>query len=962
MPKRLAQAYNEESEGDMGIGKKTAGIAIAAVIASFALSIPSAAAVPDTFSASANVENATGIAQTLSTIEHSPPDTRQNAVSSQAMQQDIELQDNDINGANVNGTDVNGEQAGVQHMENSAAREQDSSQQQPVDQSTSQIGESAIVTDIDQTEETVVDLNSESADMQSPDTQSAGENGTEESQSEKLTAQSGEAVALAASMPIMCTAGTVYSVSSGGQLRQITNGIVTAVGTAASNVSSFNGVGIGSGGGSVYAYERTNNDQTMTLYQYNVTTGAWAKVPNLSAYNTTLSNNGNYSGSLVAGAVDLSTGNYFFGGFQTTSSASGPGTRYSQVFKIWQYTPSSNSIVYKGYVTTISNSSSQPGATNGDMAFDANGNIFIVRGSGSTTTVFSVTAANLAAAVGGAITSSGSNSFTTTSDVNGIAFDASGKAYLGAGSTIESFNMPDWSNKTTVTNGLSSSTDLASCSSPATVTLEKVVNGRVNSTDQFTLVLKDGPTELGKATTEGTANGVQSERVGPQPTVRNKTLTFSESAAGTTNINQYVSTWQCVVDGTTQLASGEGMSGSVTIPTTGSAVLCRFTNSPLVAHVNVTKTVLDAGGGNSQPGVGWTVGSNTSATQGTASQSPAGSQQTGTDGKASWSLTYDKPDSLASVHVNETQQTGYAFVSGQCVVKDNNGAAVGNAISIPSESGVDITGVKPGYTVDCSFTNRLQKASLTIIKTIDATFGGSAKPDDFKLTATPEGKTAIAFTSNETQDVDPGTYAIGETLLPGYEQDGVVACAADGKPLALTDAKVSIANGQNVICTIANKTLPGTVTWLKTDESGHALGDSQWTLTGPDVPTNTTIADCTSAVCPTGTYADQDPRPGYFELLGQHWGDYILVEYKAPAGYERDTTEHPYTINSERWKNDLNGVTNAGTFVNKQKTPPTLPFTGGVSTDAFVIGGSVMMLLALGTGVVIRRRKVDSTY
>jgi LPXTG-motif cell wall-anchored protein len=152
------------------------------------------------------------------------------------------------------------------------------------------------------------------------------------------------------------------------------------------------------------------------------------------------------------------------------------------------------------------------------------------------------------------------------------------------------------------------------------------------------------------------------------------------------------------------------------------------------------------------------------------------------------------------------------------------------------------------------------------------------------------------------------------------------------------------------------------VTWLKTDESGHALGDSQWTLTGPDVPTNTTIADCTSAVCPTGTYADQDPRPGYFELLGQHWGDYILVEYKAPAGYERDTTEHPYTINSERWKNDLNGVTNAGTFVNKQKTPPTLPFTGGVSTDAFVIGGSVIMLLALGTGVVIRRRKVDSTY
>ena len=749
--------------------------------------------------------------------------------------------------------------------------------------------------------------------------------------------------AQAAARDIVCTEGTVYSVSSGGQLRGITDGKVFDVGSSASGRNNqFNGLGIGSEGKTVYAYNRSDQ----YIYQYDVSNGTWSSKKSYSGYMS------GFDGTLVAGAVDLSTGNYLFGGFDSN--------RRTQTFQLWEYNTDTEQISYKGYVDTTKGA----GATNGDMAFDANGNIFIVRGSGSTTTVFSVTAANLAAAVGGAITSSGSNSFTTTSDVNGIAFDASGKAYLGAGSTIESFNMPDWSNKTTVTNGLSSSTDLASCSSPATVTLEKVVNGRVNSTDQFTLVLKDGPTELGKATTEGTANGVQSERVGPQPIVRNKTLAFSESAAGTTNINQYVSTWQCVVDGTTQLASGEGMSGSVTIPTTGSAVLCRFTNSPLVAHVNVTKTVLDAGGGNSQPGVGWTVGSNTSATQGTASQSPAGSQQTGTDGKASWSLTYDKPDSLASVHVNETQQTGYAFVSGQCVVKDNNGAAVGNAISIPSESGVDITGVKPGYTVDCSFTNRLQNASLTIVKVVEGEYGkfvGSADPDAFKLTATAEG-VVTAFKSGVKQDVNPGTYAIGETQLPGYEQDGDVVCKDGNTDLQVNGSKVAIGNGQHVTCTITNKDMAGSVTWLKTDESGHALGDSQWTLTGPDVPTNTTIADCTSAVCPTGTYADQDPRPGYFELLGQHWGDYILVEYKAPAGYERDTTEHPYTINSERWKNDLNGVTNAGTFVNKQKTPPTLPFTGGVSTDAYVIGGSMLMAVALGGGFVMRRRAMRNIH
>jgi hypothetical protein len=64
----------------------------------------------------------------------------------------------------------------------------------------------------------------------------------------------------------------------------------------------------------------------------------------------------------------------------------------SRVFRLWEYAPGNpGSIVYKGSVATPGS-----GNANGDIAFDTNGNLFIVRGSGNTTTVYSVTAANLA--------------------------------------------------------------------------------------------------------------------------------------------------------------------------------------------------------------------------------------------------------------------------------------------------------------------------------------------------------------------------------------------------------------------------------------------------------------------------------------------------------------------------------------------------------------------------------------
>jgi hypothetical protein len=115
-----------------------------------------------------------------------------------------------------------------------------------------------------------------------------------------------------------------------------------------------------------------------------------------------------------------------------------------------------------------------------------------------------------------------------------------------------------------------------------------VPDGRVHAGDQFKLTLnqQSAGTEIANATTTtGSPTGVQPGQIGPLPTKRNAALTFAESAAGTTTMSDYNSTWNCLVDGD-QLqdangndVAGTGTSGSVTIPTDGQDITCIFTTS-----------------------------------------------------------------------------------------------------------------------------------------------------------------------------------------------------------------------------------------------------------------------------------------------------------------------------------------------------------------------------------------------
>lgn len=153
--------------------------------------------------------------------------------------------------------------------------------------------------------------------------------------------------------------------------------------------------------------------------------------------------------------------------------------------------------------------------------------------------------------------------------------------------------------------------------------------------------------------------------------------------------------------------------------------------------------------------------------------------------------------------------------------------------------------------------------------------------------------------------------------------------------------------------TVTNTTrrLLGSVTWKKVDQTGNLLAGSEWTLKGTGLNTGgVSIMDCTSSPCSDGDFEDQDPAVGEFKLTGLSWGTYSLTEATPPVGYVRDTGSHDFTIDAERLVVTLDPITNV------QATPPSLPLTGGLGTDTFLLAGGGLLALA-GIGGWIHRRR-----
>lgn len=252
------------------------------------------------------------------------------------------------------------------------------------------------------------------------------------------------------------------------------------------------------------------------------------------------------------------------------------------------------------------------------------------------------------------------------------------------------------------------------------------------------------------------------------------------------------------------------------------------------------------------------------------------------------------------------------------------------------------------------------------------------------------------------EDTDPGAFRISNLA------DGYYVLKETGEPNGFDvggEYKITIKNGQatwdpaKAGNKLPNKRKTGMVTWNKVDKTDGTklLGGSEWTLTrtknfswvnGKASYTEANeelaiITDCvdsseTQCAASTDAYADIDGKAGQFKIMGLAWGEYKLVEKKAPAGYDLDSkTEHVFRIGpaedsdvtgdwytSNGFNANTTGAYNANTAFTVDggsitNTPGVvLPSTGGEGLNKMYTAGFLAVAIAVvGLALSLRRRQ-----
>ncbi|MBM9467668.1 DUF7927 domain-containing protein [Nakamurella leprariae] len=263
--------------------------------------------------------------------------------------------------------------------------------------------------------------------------------------------------------------------------------------------------------------------------------------------------------------------------------------------------------------------------------------------------------------------------------------------------------------------------------------------------------------------------------------------------------------------------------------------------------------------------------------------------ETGTTGStavpADWTLTAT-PDGIAGQPVvsgngDPTSAGGVALVSvfaGEYVLTERGpdgftelGWQCQGAVVAPSDLGIEVS-VPSGGNVICTVTNTAVAPTLTLVKQVDnGSTGGTAEAGDWTLTA--DGPTPISGVTGApavtSAPVAVGSYTLTESGLPGYTA-GQWECAIDGGGLVTGDT-VTLAEGQDAVCSIVNTAVSPTLTLVKsvTNSHGGTAVPTDWTLaaTGADAEFSGTTgsAAVTAVEVPVGEYdlAETGDVPGY---------------------------------------------------------------------------------------------------
>ena len=258
----------------------------------------------------------------------------------------------------------------------------------------------------------------------------------------------------------------------------------------------------------------------------------------------------------------------------------------------------------------------------------------------------------------------------------------------------------------------------------------------------------------------------------------------------------------------------------------------------------------------------------------------------------------------------------------------------------------------------------------------------------------------------KVSDLANGTYQLKEKTAPnGYEVSSTVYTITIANGSATWSPAFGADNADNKI---ANTRKTGAVTWTKVSSDSNntdSLSGSEWTLKQAktfswengvakytDVTSDTTlgtitdcvngqngISDCSTQTVQKGQYVDLDGASGKFKISGLDWGEYQLIESKAPDGYDLDTTPHKFRIGplegdniAGNWYANTDFNTEGTSAYNEQTTFTVnggniknkpgviLPGTGGAG-DYWIYAAALVAALigvvAAGMALKVRRRQ-----
>lgn len=799
-----------------------------------------------------------------------------------------------------------------------------------------------------------------------------------------------------------CGVGEVYSLRGDGHITKINYGENSNI--SKSNVPDlpvakddeanqyYNGLGISPKGDVAWAYRRVFADgnsypyvKKNKLILYRFEGKDWAEVGQIDLSKGDYSKLELAANRFISGAVD-EHGDFYFsttvtmrgtnikpGGKKGENSAAAVLVKASMS----QGRFSDSVVAVVKDLTRFYASNGRP-SNNGDIAFDSSGNMFLINAepvSGKGGGIFELATISsdvLDEAKAKARHEISGNDYTLVKEVsvepestiNGIAFDYDGRIFVGEAISVlktdvsskSEYKMRKKIEGTSKDANLLSSTDLASCGVPPTVTLKKELLGnRLDPTDQFKLSLRTGRNKAVSVDTDGSGKTVENQ-VGPIPFIPGEQLEISEEMAknSVSGEDAYEAQWKCYstvrhsdgsADGEKRLLSeNKGVRGTITLDLSieagySSSVECTFFNNPKPKLTLVKK--VDAGQSAEMLGPeDWTL----AAWQGERESR----KKPVFEGKSSVKKVvnvgrYELTES--PTRADDERVKRYQLESLVC----HDQVANENLKIEHGESGNrNFIHLKYNQDVTCTFTNKLQEATLELKKVVQNNHGGTKKPEDFELTASKQGAEQKKYSWNaDSSDktilkvIEPGDYLLSEKNLPGYKLKNLICADESGKSLQdfnAKDKKLSVKPGDKISCTFTNQDLPGKVRWKKIDsESKEILIGSKWKLTKKD------------SISREPVVVEQDDN-GVFSVDNLEWGTWTLTETQAPFGYLIDSNStRTFEINPEKTDgkdvnisiNDQAIVADLGNIENTRAQALKVPLTGGMSSQAFLFGGLI---------------------